>query len=381
MLANLPRHFFRRLFPAFLCLAVVSSNALAQVNGPGRSDPNDFDTVITTIGFLDGGPGETDLSVPTSVGNTNGNTTSTTQLNVNIFNDFPSAFLDVFAGAELNLNNGSGIAVVEVFDGAEANIFGEVVNGLTANSGSFVSIFDGAFLEGSFQNGVTTPSFLARSGSVVNVNGGSIGASSRSETGSVVNITGGGIDLIFQAGGEVNISGGELSGLNPQSGSVVNITGGEIDTVGSFESGSTVNISGGILTSQRSLDPAPIFADSVVNVSGGVLESAFTLLTGGELNLLGTEFLLNDVPLESLSGTPTVISDRSQTLSGILLDGSSFAFDLSVTSDGPIDPVTFQAIPFFDPGGTITVSIVPEPTSFILLCLGSIGLLRRRRSH
>ena len=220
-----------------------ASNAFAQVNGPGQSDPNDFDTAFTAIGFLDGGPGETDITVPSSVGNTNGDLTRTTQINVNISNGTPVNSLDVFAGAELNQISCSSINRVGVFDGGEANIFGDVLDGLTANSRSFVNVSEGGFSSTDF-SAPGNRSFLTSSGSIFNIDGGGV-ASFRSEAGSEVNLLDGGVDGGSVAG-TFNISGGsDVNSFGVSSGNVVNLfDGGTLGCAISFSDGSELNIFG-----------------------------------------------------------------------------------------------------------------------------------------
>lgn len=124
--------------------------------------------------------------------------------------------------------------------------------------------------------------------------------------------------------------------------------------------GSVINISGGTVNSLIALDR------SVTNISGGVIDEGLDAESGSEVNLFGTEFLIDVVPLEGLLlGVPMVVADRDMgvpgrlALSGTLADGTPFDFTL----DG--DFRRFQD-DFFSPNATLTVTLVPEPAAFSL---------------
>ena len=106
------------------------------------------------------------------------------------------------------------------------------------------------------------------------------------------------------------------------------------------------------------MDPLFFGAGSVANISGGDIEDFLSLSPDSELNLIGTKFSLGGTSLELNGGVLLVISDRRQVLSGSLIDGSSFSFDLSQT-----DPAA-----------------VTEPTSLPIAGFVSIiGWVRRRQ--
>ena len=76
----------------------------------------------------------------------------------------------------------------------------------------------------------------------------------------------------------------------------------------------------------------------------------FVAFGGSVVNLLGTEFLIDGVPLDSLvAGEAFTINDRDVTLSGLLADGTPFDFDLNGTNTFVED--------FFDPDSTLTVTL------------------------
>ena len=173
--------------------------------------------------------------------------------------------------------------------------------------------------------------FEANSGSEVNISGGTIGSS-----------------LGANSGSEVNISGGTLRNLGAGSGSVVNVNGGLV--IGLIaDSGSVVNISGGTVDIMEVLAlPFGIFAGSgsVVNISGGTIREN-ALSTAGEVNITGTQFILNGRLLDALVvGESFTIAEPIETITGILADGSSFSFG----GNG-------VALSGFSPDATVTLTL------------------------
>ena len=182
--------------------------------------------------------------------------------------------------------------------------------------------------------------FVANSGSEVNITGGSVGGFATASPGSEVNISGGSVQSLFNVFGVLNVSAGSVGGnFHASPGSVVNITGG------SFGSG--------FLT----------LAESVVNISGGTfggfLGTGFSINSGAELNLFGSNFAIDGVPLDdSLTmGQAFTIEERDVTLSGVLVDGSPFSFDLMSVD------VLFED--FFEPDATVTVTLGPPVTTIL----------------
>ena len=160
---------------------------------------------------------------------------------------------------------------------------------------------------------------------------------------------------------QLNVSdGGSVGlGLTVFDGSEVNISGGTVDDFLIAVFGSEINISGG--------DVGDIFA-----------------LDDSEINLFGSDFFLNNLSLDEslLLNEAFTISDREDDLilSGLLADGTPFSFNLR-TGD-LADPDFDFGDDFFDPDATLTVtlvSVVPEPSSLVLLGLSGLVLLGRSR--
>ena len=100
--------------------------------------------------------------------------------------------------------------------------------------------------------------------------------------------------------------------------------------------------------------------------------------------MFGSDFFLNNLSLDEslLLNEAFTISDREDDLilSGLLADGTPFSFNLR-TGD-LADPDFDFGDDFFDPDATLTVtlvSVVPEPSSLVLLGLSGLVLLGRSR--
>jgi hypothetical protein len=116
------------------------------------------------------------------------------------------------------------------------------------------------------------------------------------------------------------------------------------------------------------------------NLYGGTIGPRIRVAPSGALNLYGTEFFLNGVPIAGLvPNEPFTIHDRDVTLSGLLADATPFSFDLNSTFDFDQD--------FFHAEAVVTVTLtaptasadgddiaVPEPPATTLL-IGSLALL------
>lgn len=182
--------------------------------------------------------------------------------------------------------------------------------------------------------------------------GGSVERFFTANSGGEVNINGGEIRQFFIAnsGSEVNISGGDVGAFfDARDGSVVYISGGAVGVGAQAGPGSEVNISGGNIGRAFSAD-----SGSVVRISGGSIGDDFAALAGSEVNLVGFGFVLDGVPIiDSLSHEEAfTIVDRDVTLTGRLVDGTAFSFDLN-----PNPPVFEPDGDYFDSNATLTVTL------------------------
>ncbi len=207
--------------------------------------------------------------------------------------------------------------------------------------------------------------------------------------GAALNITGGVVAAALEvADSELTISGGVFApGLGVYGDSAVHITGGRFGVtidpddprvfrVGSFgtavNAGSTLHISGGRFSAGLIANPG-----GRLNVSGGDIDNPSMDLiayAGSTVNLIGTEFALDGVPITGLAlNDPVVLADRDARLSGQLLDGRSFSFLLGT------DPSRFVFEDgYVDPDATLILTLVPEPGAAVL-CGAAMVLFRTRR--
>ena len=293
-----------------LGLTLFASPVAAQVFDSGPSDPALFDTVINV-------PTDPNIGADESIGSDG----LTTQLNLSDGGDVGNR-VTVQSGSEVNISGG------------------EVGNTLTVASGGEVNI----------SGGTTSSRLTAQSGSEVNISGGAMSGFFVSEAGSVVNITGGSADFPFSVGqllvsGEVNISGEAfVPSVQTASGSEVNISGGSVNSADAV-SGSVVTVSGG------SIELVTAAAGSEVNVSGG--STTIFALSESVVNLSVRDAFLDGVLVSGLSRDSAVtISERAGVLTGWLVDGSDFSFELN---PAPVDFNLRQD--FFDPDATLTVTL------------------------
>lgn len=247
---------------------------------------------------------------------------------------------------------------------------GSVPQHFTAAAGSLINI-DGGTLDTRFGsvgihadvnvlNGLFTPEYMYGK---LNVYGGTVGELTdfRSETNvyggmignhaiitGVINFYGGSAGPAMFVGGTVNVFGGALEGIYPYFGGTINMYGGKMPGISLMGPG-TFNLYGGHLNSSE------IFATSDSHVS-----------------VFGSSFLLDGTPIPSLSiGNPVVIKDHNGVLTGVLMDGSNFIGKIRAENNGPLQSTK------------ITVYLVPEPTTAVLLgfAIVSSSIRQRRFRH
>lgn len=278
--------------------------------------------------------------------------------------------------ATLNIEGGAVSVGLETAGSAVEISGGQVGDGFNAFAGSVVNV----------TGGVVGRNFRVLDGATVNISAGSVSAFLAAARGSTVNISGGSIAADFSAldGSTVNISGGEVSaGFDAVGGSTVNITGGDVDLFRVF-SGATVNIDGGLVGGFRAFDGSVINvgggavgndfraqAGSTVNYRGGAFGDRFAALTGSAVEIVGSEFFLDGVLVDFGVAESVVVLDRDVQLTGRLADGTLFDFNLLSTAVGGQD--------FFAPGATLTLTLVPEPSSLALFAAAAVAVGARRR--
>ena len=91
-----------------------------------------------------------------------------------------------------------------------------------------------------------------------------------------------------------------------------------------------------------------------MNIRGGTVLD-FDAFDSSQVNLFGTEFMIDGVPLDALQvGVPLTIADRDATLTGEYGDGTAFSIALNPINVGTGD--------FVAPNATLTVTLV-DPSS------------------
>ena len=211
-------------------------------------------------------------------------------------------------------------------------------------------------------------------GTTLNITGGQLGEHGDADSESAINMSGGAIGRFFglDYGAKMNISGGALGDYSlTQSRSNLHVSGGNIGE--HFLAMGEVAISGGSFGHNA-------FFTGTTTISGGRFDEAFGVGHGASLNLIGSEFLLDGVPIAGLvvDGPAWQLDTRHATLSVTFLDGNRRDFDL--------DPdVLAQTTDYFATDANVTLTLVAIPElGGMGLCLLGLWLLavadRRRTS-
>ena len=364
----------------FDCEINITGGSLgASRIGLFASGPDFTDTFI----FLDGGRIETDarlLSGSTLVieSGTIGpdfesEAGTTIEMNDGNFGTDTNRPFDI--NGVFNLNGGTVARSGDFNAGSVFNMTGGTLGDvpLPANTADFFGIAN-------ISGGTVGPNADAEAGSTVNISGdASVGTRFEAMDGSTVNISGDAtIGNTLQAfdGSTINISGNATIGDNfdARAGSVVNFDGGTVGAFFEARSGSTVTVSGGNFgVPFETQDADDDGGNAVITITGGVFQeflnrSSATEISGGQfvvfsnsnvgqVNFTGTSFALNGEPITTVGTTiiPIDPDDDIATLTGTLLDGNTFSFDLNPRSSDPGD--------FFSASEDSQLSVTLVPSS------------------
>jgi hypothetical protein len=305
----------------------------------------------------------------------------------------------VVLDSEVNMSGGIVSGYLTVASGATANISGgEIQHGLITWPGATSNVSAGTIHHESRVDETATVNITGGDfdsfhyvGGEMNISGGSVGTNA-SETFVVgrVNLTGGTLGDRFTAANEarLRVAGGSLGNdLSLEGESVTSISAGSVGDNVSLNGSAKIDMSGGSIGNHASLtgfnSKLGIAAGSVgehltvdeygsevtisgglvgdyltatrgrINISGGTIGDAFHTGTTSDSRvfLYGTQFHLNGLPIAGLTpGQPDQIDTRNVTLSGILLDGTPFSFDLNSTANPELD--------FFATSARVTVQLV-----------------------
>ncbi len=179
----------------------------------------------------------------------------------------------------------------------------------------------------------------------------------------------------------INIVGGAIYGLHVFDSTRVTVSGGAMDSLQIFDT-SRVTVSGGSISANLSANGSSQVAVSGGSIGGGlyVFDSTRVTVSGGQigrdifagwdtgdnnqLTFFGWRFAVNGVPfgygeLTSIyGGTP--YDEPARRLTGILASGEPLDNDFYI-------------------GGNASIVLVPEPATLLLLGIGAVVLLGRRR--
>ena len=259
-----------------------------------------------------------------------------------------------FVGGEFQLNGSP-------YEGSSITLAGsDVFTGTFADGSPFVfselGDLDDFFLEAVALSPTSLPPIDT---TPIVVDGPSVAAPNGLRAGQTLTLRDGGElgDDFAAVNATLNVEGGVAGSGIEVAGSVVNISGGTVSVLRAY-SGSTVNISGGAVgdyfTPYISSSYFGAFSDSTVNIDG-------------------TAFFLNGILVDLELGLPTVIADRDVRLSGRFADGTAFEFILDSSP-----PRIFPG-DFFSPDATLTLTLVPEPSSGVLVSLIVAAIYSRRK--
>lgn len=254
---------------------------------------------------------------------------------------------------------GSGLELV----GSEIHLVEGIINGVVASEDSHITIDGGSVF------------YLRLESGRVDVHGGKT-TRLRVEGGAEATITGGSInDLVAEAGSLVNVGGAaEIATLTPETASVVNISGGSISRQLFAPAGSQINLSGGILEAAvqtagdlvasggKMTAGLTVAAGGSATFSGGVLPRYPTVLEGGQAELLGGDFFLDNVPLpiETHDGTMQLDIETGSYLTGVLADGTPFILRGSQMAPGAFTLVDATIPPVVAASWVLPVDPTPE---------------------
>ena len=348
-------------------------------------------------------------------GSDTGNGFDVSNAELNIVGGELGSSVDIQAGSTLNVSSGAVGSNLDIESGGTANISGGFFDSsFEGQAGSVVNITGGDFsrFPDATDTASTNPGFDIRG--TATISGGEFGNSADFFVTSNTTISGGNFGNNVDLQGDAVIDGGtfgtntdigNFSDTSTQNGNpTVTINGGTFTELDVDSGITTINggtfIGGGTgvaLAAGATRDNDTL---GTINIHGGDIQG---LIEGfGNINLFGTDFAIDDIPLAGLSSFDVINGPNNlSVLTGTLEDGNTIRFELNQGLNF-VDPDTGiesqfsdsnEGVSFFglfgeqgNTGGiltaggtTINITAVPEPSSLSLLALGALGLISRRR--
>ncbi|WP_432798482.1 hypothetical protein [Poriferisphaera sp. WC338] len=281
--------------------------------------------------------------------------------------------------SQVFISGGNLSAKLTLNDNSSANLSAGSAHEIVATDNSILTVTNGTL------SNITLKNFAE-----LNLNGGTIDSNFVTFNNASVNVTAGTFNALYQTIDDVqsHITAGIFNAkLELKGQSITTIEGGTFHSnvlmrvkanldvtdgtfnalLGNSSSNKPLNFSGGTIASTGKLLST---ANGSVQVSGGTIDGI--IYTTKKTNFIGSNFTLDGIPIADLSHIPTEITERNNAvLAGILADGSAFSYTLnSIIDDASVDYAADDA--------TITVTLIPEPTTAILLSLSTLPLFTRR---
>jgi len=309
----------------------------------------------------------------------------------------------IHRGGTLNLSGGNFDNFIWQSDkvnitGSEFRFNGELIPGLESAGGSVPFPTGGGFLTTTFADGAVLAFNLGNLNGTLNsvaapakptiINSPSDPEPLGLRAGQTLNMVHGAelVNYFTAIDSTLHLDGGIVGEKLRVFGTSVDIKDGSIGDLFWVSSGSTLNISGGevgygmkIGDSYASISGGNIggldaYSDSIIDISGGIIRN-LDAHPDSTINIKGLSFILNGIDItQSLSSGETLtINDRDVNLDVVLVDGSPFA-----TSLNTLDVLLPT---YFDPNATLTITLVPEPGTLLVICFGATTMIRRTTSH
>lgn len=245
-----------------------------------------------------------------------------------------------------------GLSTSRVSDTAVITLSGGSVRGVTAEDSSSVILAGGTVTGDSYVGAIV----LARDFSSVVLNDGSISGISMRDFSNIV-MSGGEVSgrLSVNHSSRADISGGTIDSLHLSSDSPASITGGVISSL-EIVGGAPVSITGGTIGLLANYD-------ATATLEGGTVSEMHVFSDYSTLSIRGSGFAVDGIPVPYGDLTPL-----TGTLTGTLASGDAISS-------------AFTREDFFSPG---TITLIPEPSTTLLLACGLAGLAaagRQRSRH